>query len=169
MAKEDMRASTPDDRLALKAAVRRAAKLAGGAASVQHMTRASEHDLSKYASAEHADRHCPIDVAIELDREAGAPVILAAMARLVGYRLVALEREGDDAIDMRDLARLSVDTSRVIEDVSRALEDGEIDEAEDRQINIDIETAVRDLRALQDKSHKMRARSRAAASEEKRP
>jgi hypothetical protein len=165
MAKEDMRASTPDDRLALKAAVRRAAKLAGGAASVQHMTRASESDLSKYASSEHADRHCPIDVAIELDREAGSPVILAAMAQLVGYRLVALERDGEEEIDMRDLARIAVDASRVIEDVTRALENGDIDAAEDRQIAIDIETSVRDLRVLQDKAHKKHLKPRRTAGE----
>lgn len=77
---EPIRQTTPEHRLALKGAVRRALKLAGGAASVQHATRVGDGDLSRYGSPDHADRHCPIDVA----------TAIVSACRLVGEDPVAV-------------------------------------------------------------------------------
>ena len=85
---DTMRNTTPQERLALKAAVRRAVKLAGGGANAQHATRVAEPALSKYSSSGEPAHHCPVDIALDLDREAGAPVILSALAELQGFSLV---------------------------------------------------------------------------------
>jgi hypothetical protein len=148
---DDMRASTPDERRALKAAVRRSCKIAGGAASVQHSTRAGEVDLSRYASTEHPDRHCPIDVAIELDREAGSPVIVSAMAALLGYRLVAEGAKGAEPLSMRDVAQVSTEAAQLISAVAEASVDG-IDASEVSNIDKEAEETVAAIRRLQAKA-----------------
>lgn len=149
---DDMRASTPDERRALKAAVRRSCKIAGGAASVQHATRAGEVDLSRYASTEHADRHCPIDVAIELDREAGSPVIVSAMAALLGYRLVAEDAKGAEPLSMRDVAQVTTEAAQLVSAVAEASGDGKIDPHEVNNIDKEAEEAVAAIRQLQAKA-----------------
>lgn len=85
----ELRKTTGELRSALKAAVRRVLTLSGGGDSVQYATRVKAPALSRYGSThdEHADNHCPIDVAMDLDLEAGQPVILAAMAKAQGYEL----------------------------------------------------------------------------------
>lgn len=146
---DEMRASTPDERRALKAAVRRAARLAGGAASVQHMTRVSETDLSRYAGPAHAERHCPIDVALEIDREAQSPVILAALAGMLGYRLVR-ERGGDRAgLDETAVAKVAKEAADVAVAIAAGRADGRLCEADRRAINQEIEEAVKALRDVQ--------------------
>lgn len=144
-----LRASSPEEHLALKSAVKRCAKLAGGAASVQHMTRVGEAELSRYGAPDHADRHCPIDVAIDLDREAGHPVILEAMAALLGYRLVAAEAEPAEPVSPRDLARIGTETAGFVAAVAEAGEDGKIDAVEERRIDMEAEEAIGAIRKVQ--------------------
>lgn len=147
--KGELRASTPAERLALKAAVKRASKLAGGAASVQHVTRVCESDLSRYAGAEYEDRHCPVDVALDLDREAGHPVILSALAAILGYRLVAAEGAGDGGIGAADIAALFQENAEFAEAAAAgasritATELGRIERGAERAV-----AAVRRVEAL---------------------
>ena len=149
---DDMRASTPDERRALKAAVRRSCKLAGGAASVQYSTRVGDVDLSRYASKDHPDRYCPIDVALEIDREAGSPVIVSAMAALLGYRLVADDAKGAEPLSMRDVAQVSTEAAQLISAVAEASCDGKIDANEVNNIDKEAEEAVAAIRRVQAKA-----------------
>ena len=146
---DELRASTPDDRRALKAAVRRAGKLAGGFASVCHVTRVGESDLSKYAGIDHADRHCPVDVALELDREAGSPVIVATMAGLLGYRLVSAGAAASGGVCLREVARVAVESADVVAAVAAALADGKLDAADLTLIDREVEEACKVLRSVQ--------------------
>ncbi|MCG6115074.1 MAG: hypothetical protein MEQ84_07730 [Mesorhizobium sp.] len=145
----ELRETTPQERRALSMSVRRAAKLGGGAASVQHMTRVGEADLSRYGAPEQDDRHCPVDVAIDLDRMAGSPVIVAAMASLLGYRLVAEARAPGAEMCLREVARISTESSEVVAAVLDAMADGKLCEADRRRINMEIEEACRVLRSVQ--------------------
>lgn len=149
---DDLRVSTPDERLALKASVRRSCKLGGGAASVQHSTRVGEVDLSRYGSKDHADRHCPIDVALELDREAGSPVIVSSMAALLGYRLVAADAEGSEPLSMRDVAQVSTEAAQLIGAIAEAGSDGKFDAVEVGNIDKEAEEAVAAIRRVQAKA-----------------
>jgi hypothetical protein len=150
-----LRASSPEEHLALKSAVKRCAKLAGGAASVQHMTRVGEAELSRYASSEHGDRHCPIDVAIDLDREAGHPVILEAMAALLGYRLVPADEAAEPVITPVELANVCVEASGFVAAVADAGDVIDCNEA--RRIDIEAEEAVGAIRRVQRAARALRA------------
>ena len=146
---EDLRASTAGERLALKAAVRRAAKMAGGGASVQHALRVGEADLSRYGSPEHAARHCPIDVALDLDREAGAPVIVAALAGLLGYRLVLVDAEPAQGVTPDDISAVTVETAEAVKALCDRLGKGPASAADKAAIHKEIEEAVAALRTAQ--------------------
>ncbi|NMG39836.1 hypothetical protein GRZ55_11330 [Chelativorans sp. ZYF759] len=145
----ELRETTPQERRALSMSVRRAAKLGGGAASVQHMTRVGEADLSRYGAPEQDDRHCPIDVAVDLDRMAGGPVVVAAMATLLGYRLVAEARPANGDLCLREIARIGSESAEVVAAILHAMADGTLCEADRRRINMEIEEACRVLRSVQ--------------------
>jgi len=147
-----LRSITQDEELALKAAVKRALKMGGGAASVQHMVGAEETRLSRYASPHDLDSHAKITDAIEIDRQAGAPVILSAMASLLGYRLVAEEREADAKLSPRDIARVATETSQFIAVLADASDDDVIDGNEQLLIDREAEEAVASIRRAQAKA-----------------
>ncbi|KQT70578.1 MULTISPECIES: hypothetical protein [unclassified Aureimonas] len=151
----DLRKSTGAMRLAIKAAVRRALTLAGGGESVQHATRVNGASLSRYASAnpDHELNHAPIDVVLDLDLEAGQPVILAAFADAQGYDIVRRERP-DTASDMPWCAKmgiLSKQDSAVLGQIGDALADGKISPAEGRCIVDEIEKEELLLRRLKER------------------
>lgn len=135
-----MRPSTEHDRAALKAAVRRAMKRAGGGDSFCHSTRVGAPTLSYYANPGRDDMHIPVDVAIDLDREAGAPVVAAEMARMLGYRLVPLDAV-DGGPDMSDLAAVAGESADVVRKFADALADGAIDRLERADLSAEIDEA----------------------------
>lgn len=147
--REPDRASTPEQRLALKAAVRRALKLAGGAASFQHATRVGESDLSRCASPDQADRHLPIDVALDLDGEAGSDVVLSAMAAARGYRLVRETPGPVGELTAVDLGLMAGECGDAVRALADAMADGRFDEAERRAVHKEIEEAVAAIRRVQ--------------------
>ena len=164
----ELRETTPQERRALSLSVKRAAKLGGGAASVQHMTRVGEADLSRYGAPDQDDRHCPIDVAVELDRMAGGPVIVAAMASMLGYRLVAEARGAGADLCLREVGRITSESAEVVSAILDAMSDGRLCEADRRRINMEIEEACRVLRTVQARMGAMPA-DKPAGSLEDRP
>jgi hypothetical protein len=145
-----MRASSEQERHALKAATRRACQMAGGVDAFAQATRVNQPALSGYGSPSEPEKFMPLDIVLDCDREAGAPVIVAELARLLGYRLV-LADGGADATDvtMADLATISMDAARVQTEVAGALEDGRVSAAEAARIDAAIELQVKDARAMQ--------------------
>jgi len=144
-----VRPTTEAERLALKAAVRRALRMSGGGASVQHATRVGEAELSRYAGAEHADRHCPLDVALDLDREAGVPVILAALAAAEGYGLAPLA-QAPGAVKLSDIPAITDPVAVAVRRLAEALADGAVSGKESADIVAAVDTALKpllDLRA----------------------
>jgi hypothetical protein len=146
---ERMRPSSPQDRLALKAAVRRAAVFGGGAASVQYATRVDESDLSRYSNPAYPERHCPLDVALDLDLEAGQPVILSAFAAAQKFRLVPEQRGAAGSLGPHDVAKLCTEHADLMRSIAAALDDSTINSAEAREIHREIEELMAVLRDLQ--------------------
>jgi hypothetical protein len=97
-----------DLQLGLKAAVRRAVKLAGGPVAAAQDTRADPARLSRYGN--HLDPLvAPLDVAADLDRAAGDDVILRAWAAARGY---ALQMRGADATALDEMRKRGADLMR---------------------------------------------------------
>lgn len=146
-----MRPSTEQQRRQLKATVRRLLELAGGVTSFEHVTRVKAPALSKYGSPDDAAAHMPVDVALDLMMDTGSTGILAIMAGMLGYKLVALDSSGQGAPlpDMRDAAELVQENSRVVSALAQAVSDGHISQVEAREVSDDIEKSVTSLRNLQ--------------------
>ena len=146
---DTMRNTTPQERLALKAAVRRAVKLAGGGANAQHATRVAEPALSKYSSSGEPAHHCPVDIALDLDREAGAPVILSALAELQGFSLVRGRGAEAAAFSLADVAPIASSFAATLEAVTAALADGRLDAAERRALGQHLADLLKAVTAAQ--------------------
>lgn len=139
------RSSTEQDRLSIKASVSRALKMAGGAASFQHSTRLHESNLSRDASPQGEDHHLPLDVALDLDRECGAPVILSEMARLLGYRLAPMRSETMSDIALTDISRLMSASHKTNASLLAAIEDNTVTPSEAKSVAKDIDATIREL------------------------
>lgn len=74
------------ERLDLKANTERGLTLAGGGINFKYYTRVGTTQLHRYHHPHEKD-FVPLDVAIEMDRKACAPINIGAGARLLGYRL----------------------------------------------------------------------------------
>ncbi|TPW28588.1 hypothetical protein FJU08_17445 [Martelella alba] len=132
-----MRAIFDENDKKLKAATRRAIKAAGGSDSFAHVTRVSVAQLSKYglASEDHTETFVPIDIALEADLEAGAPIIASELARLQGFRLVrAADEDAGHKLAFRDISSIGLTFSNFQKAMHDALaDDGSVDDAE-RQV-----------------------------------
>ncbi len=151
----DLRKSTGQMRLAIKAAVRRAIEMAGGGRSVEHVTRVSHSVLSRYASAsaEHAESHCPIDVAMDLDLEAGGDPILRAWADARGYELTAREPVvvATDAPWCMKISDMVAQDGRVLSSLLSAISDGDISPADARCILPELDKEMDLLRRVRER------------------
>ncbi len=139
------------ERKALKNIVGHAVKLAGGQENAVNVTsrisRAAA--FSDYANLALDDRHCPIDVAVELDQFNPEPLILRTMARLAGQALIPLPR-----ISTSDspLGRVTGEAMKEVADVfatlGRALDDGTFTQKEEQRLEGEIDEAVEKLLTL---------------------
>ncbi len=79
-------------RRTLKVEVHKAVALAGGQENAVNVNGRIKRPtaFSEYGNPNEPDRHIPVDVAVELDQFNPEPVIVRAMARLLGYGLVSL-------------------------------------------------------------------------------
>ncbi len=141
-----MRTISEEETRSLKGATEASYTLGGGVRCFELLTRVNASSLSKYSSFndENATSLIPVDVAVEADRQAKSPVITAAMARLLGYRLVPDEadqvRGPVTEQDAHNVLRESMDVSRAILD---ALLDKHVDSLERKRIAKEAREAIR--------------------------
>ena len=146
------------ERRALKSVVGLAVKTAGGQENAVNVTsRISRHvAFSEYANPEIGDRHCPIDVAVELDQFNATPLILKAMARMTGHELIALPRVVGDDSPLGQISGAALkEVGEVFATLGKQLEDGKISRLEDQALNREIDEAVEKLLTLKLVAHAM--------------
>jgi hypothetical protein len=141
-----LRLSSDHERNALKSAVRSALSLIGPAKQLVAVSRISEGYLSKCMNRDLPD-FLSVDVALEADRLAGAPVITAAMADLLGYRLVPIKGEAGQAFDADKGLDIVSDAVATAQSMREAAADGRLDERERRDLSDRINGQIK---ALQD-------------------
>lgn len=142
------RRAEPRALFALKAATRHALEIAGGGERFAWVTRVNPPALSKYADAL-GDAFMPLDVAADLDREIGSPVMAEALAASAGYRLVPVDTKAAAAPSLADVAKIMRESCDVADVLTSALADGRIVPAEARAIDREIEEAIAVLRGMQ--------------------
>ncbi|TCN30311.1 hypothetical protein [Sinorhizobium americanum] len=120
----------------LKGATEAGLAVGGGMTSFIHFTRVGVANLSKYASP-HDEQFMPIDIAVEADRRAGTPVILAEMARQLGYELVPIAKGDQDEAPHQltdaDIVDLLMETFDLVRAIRTA--GGRIDELSRKRIS----------------------------------
>lgn len=81
---------------ALKAATRRLLERVGGCVQAAHVTRVGKSTLHRYGDPQAPD-FMPIDIVLQLEVEAGEPLVSHELARIQGWDMVEKEhREEDD-------------------------------------------------------------------------
>lgn len=147
-----MRSISDKEALTLKAGFRRSLDQAGGGDAFQHATRMKAANLSKCGSAneDNMDKFVGIDVAVECDREAGSPIIVGAMAAMLGFQLVPAGQDvsGAAAITHRDALTISNEAADVVRTITEALEDGKVDLYERDQIVNQADELIKALHAI---------------------
>lgn len=150
-----MRTISDKQGMTLKAATRRSLDQAGGGDAFQHVTRVKANALSSYASAndEKADKFMPVDVAVECDMEANSPIILSAMAAMLGYKLVPCDGAASAAVSApvngRDALRIAREAADVVRAIDEATQDDHIDARERKDITSEIDELVKVLQCVQ--------------------
>lgn len=148
-----MRTISEEERRGLKAATDASLKLGGGPTDFPLLTRVKVASLSRYASFndENAEDFIPVDVAVEADRRAKSPVIVSAMARKLGYRLVVDE---DAPVEARTITETdAIDLMSETMDVVRALQSAQAtgtlsSAAAKKAISKEIHEAIRELKEM---------------------
>jgi hypothetical protein len=124
-------------------------KLAGGPELFQHSAGVPKDMLSKYGSSSepHVIR---ADVALALDRQLEAPMMLAFLAEMQGYRLVPIEAGGGggNKVTISDVADLQRADSDVATTLLESMADGIIDIAERRATRAAIDRKIQRLKAV---------------------
>lgn len=136
------------ERRMLKSVVGLAVKTAGGQENAVNVNsrigRAAA--FSDYANPLLEDRHCPIDVAVELDQFNPEPLVLRAMARLTGHVLVALPEVAGSASPLgRVTGRALKEVGEVFSTLGRQLDDGVLTAVEDRRLERELDEAIEAL------------------------
>lgn len=148
-----MRTIIEEDIRGLKSATEDSYRLGGGVTGFANSTRVAVANLSKYASknAENMDLLIPIDIAVEADRRAQSPVIVSAMAHLLGYRLVPDEEQLDDqrAINEADVSAFTKEFSDVLMLLAQARANGTLGTAcVAKKLTIELHELGRELTEL---------------------
>lgn len=139
----------PEECLELKAMTRRALEMARPT-KLALVTRVDAPTLVNYGAVSQHNCLMPIDIAIDVCRDLGAPLIVEEMARLLGFRLVPLDQaEGDGGeVGYADLAAVSKESNDVVSKLADALADGPLDGAERREVRKEIAEDIATLYRL---------------------
>lgn len=150
-----MRTISDKQGMTLKAAIRRSLDQAGGGDAFQHVTRVKANALSSYASAneEKGSTFMPVDVAVECDMEANSPIIVSAMAAMLGYKLVPCDEgrtvSNRESVTARDALRIAREAADVVRAIDEATQDDHIDARERKDITGEIDELVKLLQCVQ--------------------
>ena len=127
------RLATDAERRHLKAITRQAVQSVGGADAFVPATRIEAAALSKYGGNAYPDAFMPADVMLELDRLAGAPLIVGALAGMLGYRLVPAGEDRAHELDIADAQAVAKETGDVVNLLLGILTSGRRLDAADRR------------------------------------
>jgi hypothetical protein len=130
------RLATDAERRHIKTVTRHALDAVGGGEAFSPATRVEKAALSKYAGPAYPDHFIPADVLLELDRLAGAPLLVSTLARMLGYRLVPAEGDAPQAkLDLSDAQSVAKETGDVVNLLLTLLSSGrDLDAADRREI-----------------------------------
>lgn len=145
------RPTSDHERDQLKRITQRAIAMAGGPASFALVTRVPSSSLSKYAAMHEVASFIPLDVASDLQKDIGAPVIAEALAAPMGFKCVPANTATPQPLGYQDIRQLNREAFELSESVSSALEDGVIDVHERREILDACEELIAVVRAIQAK------------------
>lgn len=145
----DLFLTSAEDRLRIKNRTKQLIKLAGGPELFQHSAGVPKDMLSKYGSRSEPN-FINAAVIVALDRQLEAPLMVAELAAMLGYRLVpiATGADGGEEVGIRDVAELSRAGGAVTSSLAEALEDGVIDTAEARASREVIADKIRTLQRV---------------------
>lgn len=132
-AREIPRLATDAERRHLKAMTLQAVHSVGGGDAFEPATRVKQGALSKYGSNSFPEHFIPLDVALELDRLSGSPVLIGACARMLGYRLVPAGSSADDDLSLADAQSVAKETGDVVNLLLTLLTKGKPLDAADRR------------------------------------
>lgn len=139
-----MRASHEHQQGRLKAATRAVVTQAGTAAQLAAGTRVSESQINKYVGPAYPD-FMPLDVVLDAELLAGAPIITQALASIQGYRLVPVDGAVAAPIGVKDTVRLLEGLMHVVSAIHAAVADDTVDEGEKREIERKLSTHMMDV------------------------
>lgn len=142
----------------LRETSRRAVVQGGGPEKFQHSTRLNQSQLSKCWTRDPDRKNqivMAIDVAVEADMEAGAPVILGEMARLEGYRLERddFEDAGKGGLDIADIGTFQAAFHALSQSMMDAAADGHVDAREAADILEHFAKFLRVAHSVECKAH----------------
>lgn len=149
------------ERRTLKTVVGHAVKTAGGQENAVNVNSRINRPaaFSDYANAALEDRHCPIDVAVELDQFNPEPLILKAMARLAGHAVVRLPAPTSSDMPLGRITGLAMkEIADVFGTLGTQLEDGTLTSAEGPLLSKEIDEAVEMLLTLKVQAQAIAAR-----------
>ncbi|MBY5763605.1 hypothetical protein HFO06_10950 [Rhizobium leguminosarum] len=139
-----MRASHEHHWTRLKAATRAAVGQAGTAEQLSQFTRVSEGQVNKYVGPNYPD-YMPIDVVLDTELAAGAPIITQALASIQGYRLVPIDGAVEAPIGVKDTVKLLEGLMTVVSAIHAAIADETVDEGEKREIERKLNSHMMDV------------------------
>ncbi|TCT34684.1 hypothetical protein [Martelella mediterranea] len=142
----------------LREASRRAVVQGGGPERFQYVTRLNQSQLSKCWICDPSRKNqlvMAVDVAVEADMEAGAPVILGEMARLEGYRLERddFEEAGKGGLGIADIGTFQAAFHALSQSMMDAAADGHVDAREAADILEHFAKFLRVAHAVECKAH----------------
>ncbi|GLS29931.1 hypothetical protein SAMN04488498_104363 [Mesorhizobium albiziae] len=135
------RPTSDHDREKLKAATGRSIDRAGGGTLLAGQTRVEAAALSKYKAPHEDAAFMPIDVALDADMAAGSPVILSAMASILGYAVTPIESTTGKTTPAL-VGSLIRETGEVSAAVLEAMADGHLSPNERNAISKEIDEAL---------------------------
>lgn len=136
--------TTPMFRTELKGVVKLAIAQAGGQENAANVSsRIKRHSaFSEYANPEVAERVMPIDVAVEIDAFNGNALIVSAMARQLGYVVVAAPGVAHATSDIMALCKIATESGEAVAAFGQARADGVITVAEAKTVRQQLHEAV---------------------------
>ncbi len=117
----------------LKTITAGALKAVGGGDAFEPSTRVRQAALSNYGNLAVPEKFIPLDVAIELDRAATAPLLIGEAARMLGFRLEPIDGAAASGISVSDAQSVAKESGDVVNKLLEVLASGKPLAFADRQ------------------------------------